>query len=181
MHGNYALHVACTNGNHKSIALMLRRGADPNCRNQLTNETAFEISSRLNDEIALHALGASSTSNFHDSRSNSFSRTNSTSNFRDSRSNSFSRLNSKLQRRASSFEMSGLPEENKSCNFTNYSEATPNSNFIGSRNEYVNLAENTDVSNFADFSVTSNCDQSELRESCEKEQREDSSISNSNC
>ncbi|XP_063716943.1 L-asparaginase-like isoform X4 [Symsagittifera roscoffensis] len=163
VHGNYALHVACTNGNHKSIALMLRRGADPNCRNQLTNETAFEISSRLNDEIALHALGASSTSNFH------------------SRSNSFSRSNSKLQRRASSFEMSGLPEENKSCNFTNYSEATPNSNFIGSRNEYVNLAENTDVSNFADFSVTSNCDQSELRESCEKEQREDSSISNSNC
>ncbi|XP_063725760.1 L-asparaginase 1-like [Symsagittifera roscoffensis] len=56
VHGNYALHVACTNGNHKSIALMLRRGADPNCRNQLTNETAFEISTRLNDEIALHAL-----------------------------------------------------------------------------------------------------------------------------
>ena len=121
-----------------------------------------------------------STSNFHGSKSNSFSRSSSAANFHDSRSNSISRPNSKIQRRASSFEMSGLAEENKSCNFTIYSEASPYSNFSGKRNQYVNLGEITVVSNFADSSVTNDFDQSVLRESSEKEPHEDSSISNSN-
>ncbi|XP_075245060.1 L-asparaginase-like isoform X2 [Convolutriloba macropyga] len=56
VHGNHPLHVACSNRNHKSLSLLLRHGADPLCRNLSTNETAFDIAKRIDDEVILHAL-----------------------------------------------------------------------------------------------------------------------------
>ena len=51
IHGNYALHVACAQKNHKSMTMLLTHGADPSLRNAVNKESALDVCRRIKYQL----------------------------------------------------------------------------------------------------------------------------------